>query len=391
MVKKAVYVISRDYEDLSDYTEQIIQNEKLHEFLKSQKNFISEHYWTKKWDKYKKYANDYELIFTSGYGFPSISKHSPISRSYFKLWEILHDFKDSIDLASPNGLQCMFLAEGPGGFVEAYCNLRNKLGSTSNDLIYGVTLISSDRNIPAWKLSNELISNNNIHILKGADNSGSLYNPEDISHIVSKVGYHSCNLVTADGGFDFSTDFNNQEELSTKLILSEILTSIQLQKEHGCFLLKIYDINSLCTMQLLFVLKELYESISFTKPLSSRPANSEKYVMCTNFKGPMHQNYNKYRYILATALNTWDEMRSIQISISAAFVKDIVEYNTFYIIKQVLHINKTLCFISMIKSDKDEILKKNVWYQLKKAIKWCHKYNIVISVDALRSYNAVYK
>ena len=38
-------------------------------------------------------------------------------------------------------------------------------------------------------------------------------------------------LVTADGGFDFSIDFNQQEQMAGKLILTEILYAIIMQKK----------------------------------------------------------------------------------------------------------------------------------------------------------------
>jgi 23S rRNA U2552 (ribose-2'-O)-methylase RlmE/FtsJ len=390
MVKKLIFTLSDtytlNYQVGTGIEAFVARNDKLHSFLKSQKNFISEHFWTKKWDKYKKYANDYELVFTSGYGFPSISKHTPISRSYFKLWEILHDFESIVCLTDNAPKTCAFLAEGPGGFIEAYCNLRNKYSSTKNDKLYGMTLISIDRNIPSWKLSKEMLHDNNITLVKGDDGTGSLYNYLNILHFIQEVGAHTCEFVTADGGFDFSYDFNNQEELSTRLILSEIVAAIQLQKQNGSFLLKIYDINSMMTLQLLYVLKLMYGSIAFIKPLSSRPANSEKYVMCTGFCGNTTHIYTKCLQLLKDVYSSWESKQQLNIKVPTQFLRDIVEYNTYYIIKQVLHINKTIVFISLVRTDKDEVLKKNVWYQLMKALKWCFKYNICISNESLKAY-----
>jgi len=392
MVKKLVYELSEAYnKDVKEDAIPLDLNNDLHNLLKKQKDFISEHFWTKKWDKYKKFANDYELIFTSGYGYPSISSHTPISRSYFKLWEILKDFEDDMFVGLPQPNKCLFLAEGPGGFVEAYCNYRNKKYTTKEDKLYGITLLSSDKNIPTWKLSQDLQKNNNVQLLRGKDGTGSLYCHENIESYISTIGRNTCNLITADGGFDFSNDFNNQEELSTRLILSEIFTCLQLQKYNGVFLLKIYDIHAITTIQLLYILKEMYHSIVFIKPLSSRPANSEKYVLCKGFKGNSHPNYIEYVKLLDHTIKTWDEKNHIKLSVPMDFVKDIVEFNACYIMNQVMHINKTLCFIYMMKNEKtDEMFVQNLRTQLRKAIKWCNKYNVPISVNALKVYQSVY-
>ena len=77
------------------------------------------------WDKGKKLSNEYELIHlpNKNYKSESISKYEPLSRSYFKLWEMLSDLK----IINKNGdakIKLVTLCEGPGGFIEALINWR---------------------------------------------------------------------------------------------------------------------------------------------------------------------------------------------------------------------------------------------------------------------------
>ena len=51
-------------------------------------------------------------------------------------------------------------------------------------------------------------------------------------------------IITGDGGIDVSNDFNKQEELVSKLIVSQIIYAITMQKKGGHFILKIFDIFS---------------------------------------------------------------------------------------------------------------------------------------------------
>lgn len=46
------------------------------------------------WDRAKKLTNPYELVYTPNkkLKIDSIADRNPLSRSYFKLWEILHEF-----------------------------------------------------------------------------------------------------------------------------------------------------------------------------------------------------------------------------------------------------------------------------------------------------------
>ena len=85
--------------------------------LAEKKNNIDD--YQHRWNFIKKLTNPYELIYINSYN--SISKYLPISRSYFKMWEILCTF----DLLKENNhVAC--LAEGPGGFVEAINNFCKK-------------------------------------------------------------------------------------------------------------------------------------------------------------------------------------------------------------------------------------------------------------------------
>ena len=92
-------------------------------FYKNKIDELNDH---KTWDKSKKLSNDYELIYLPNKKMKgkSIALYDPLSRSYFKLWEIIMDF----NLAnSKTDIRMTGLAEGPGGFIEAFINYRNVL------------------------------------------------------------------------------------------------------------------------------------------------------------------------------------------------------------------------------------------------------------------------
>ena len=90
-------------------------------------------------------------------------------------------------------------------------------------------------------------------------------------------------LITADGGFDFSMDFNKQEEYITKLLFGQVCYALCIQKPGGSFILKIFDCFMEHTIDILYILSSFYEKVYITKPHTSRYANSEKYIVCKNF------------------------------------------------------------------------------------------------------------
>ena len=82
-----------------------------------------------------------------------------------------------------------------------------------------MTLIDDDENIPGWKKSKYFLSKYpNIKIETGVDNTGNLFNVDNLWHCYTNYK-NSMDFITADGGFDFSIDFNKQEVLSIKIII----------------------------------------------------------------------------------------------------------------------------------------------------------------------------
>jgi 23S rRNA U2552 (ribose-2'-O)-methylase RlmE/FtsJ len=242
----------------------------------------------KEWDVYKKYTNPYEYIHSIvPQKKKSVSKYKPISRSYFKMLEILSEFK--LDKYSQPSIRTFHLAEGPGGFIEAICNKRNN----RMDEYYGMTIIidETDDNVPAWhKTGNYLNQHPNITIEYGYDGTGNLLHLNNFEYCVKKYG-SSMDLITADGGFDFSNDFNHQEISITNLLWVQVCYAVCLQKKGGSFILKIFDIFYEHTVHILYILAGFYEEVNVCKLKTSRVGNSEKYVVCKNFRFSSYYEY----------------------------------------------------------------------------------------------------
>lgn len=342
------------------------------------KDKITEHYQSKQWDRYKKLSNEYELIFYSSNSSCNISTITPVSRSFFKLWEILHDFSVELGVNNKNPMKCVFLAEGPGGFYEAFHRYRHGI----DDDCYGITLKSHTKTIPDWKTNKRLP----IKIHYGKDGTGNLYNITNINAFVEDVGEGTIDFITADGGFDFSSDFNHQEEQSVRLIVSEITTALMLQKEGGCFLLKIYDCFNEETLRILHVLYDHYQHIYMIKPLTSRPANSERYMLCTGFHRGTTSGKQQYLRNLQTLMKLVEDYDHTDvyshlqtIPFNTCFLNNIVMYNVYYTMRQILYIQRTIHYITFFgKSTKDrsDVETAIIQKHKDKSVKWCIKYGI---------------
>lgn len=331
------------------------------------------------WDIHKKYTNPYEYIHTlTPHKKKCVSKYNPLSRSYFKMIEIINTFDLRFD-SKP--IHTFHIAEGPGGFIEAIANTRN----CSHDSYIGMTILDdkNDPNIPAWKKTqNFLQKNKNVYIERGKDGTGNILKLENFVYCKEKYG-SSMELITGDGGFDFSVDFNNQEVHVTDLLMAQAFYALVMQKKGGSFVLKIFDSFMNHTLDLLYILSSFYESVYIVKPYTSRYANSEKYIVCKNF---LYSNNSTFYNVLYDAFvkmtqNNGDKnvVRFLNIPLSYQFIIKMEEYNAVFGQQQLENIHYTISLIeSKHKHDKlEQLVKTNI----SKCVYWCNKYHIPCHKD----------
>lgn len=355
-----LFHILGDYKELNnekkiDYLQLDKKNNDLLNSLRIEKNKID---IQKNWDIAKKFANIYEFIFS--FNNDGVANVIPISRSYFKLIEILYDnsiFRDCKEI------KATCLCEGPGGFIQAINDVYSEK-SVYIHPINCITLISTDKKVPNWKLNNI----KNYVISTGEDNTGNIYEMKNIENFVKTVGENSCNLVTADGGFDFSKDFNSQEKDFLLLLLCEIYTCLRIQSENGIFIVKVFDLFDKNTLNFVSLLRMFYEIITIQKPKTSRPANSEKYIICKDFTNKNKKILEIVKSRIEQKTFKIDDLISENLKYNTLLY--VYEYNTSFVNSQIYYIDKTLQLIK----DNHYNKKENIKY----CLEWCLKYNIPI-------------
>ena len=241
---------------------------------------------TKNWEYYKKVVNPYELIYTQKKydNFPeSIYALKPLSRSYFKMIEILDliHFFDNVE-----NIKSAHVCEGPGGFIEALFDEAYKKNKTVKTSI-AMTLKSKQTNVPGWKRAAQFLKKNRcIRILYGEDDTGNIMKPENQQYFIDYCNnpvYGKVNIFTADGGFDFSYDYENQEQLIFPLLVASTKIGFEVLKKGGIFILKFFDFYHKYTIDLLYFLSCHFTEWTLYKPATSRPCNPEQYFIGKGF------------------------------------------------------------------------------------------------------------
>lgn len=305
-----------------------------------------------------------------------VAKYKPLSRSYYKMIEMIHTFNILPDQPTINTFH---LAEGPGGFIEAVANIRKQ----SNDKYTGITLMAdmNDPNIPGWKKTNNFLrANPNVEIIYGADGTGDILSLQNMMDCNEKYA-SSMDLVTADGGFDFSSDFNKQETSISFLLFAQVTYALILQKHGGSFVLKLFDCFMQHTVDILYILSAFYKKVYVSKPQTSRNANSEKYIVCKDFIHHSNCEFLPYFY------RAFEKMlmdkppnlpicvhRFLNMPIPLYFTNKLEEYNAIFGQQQIENIQYTISLIE--NKHNQEKIDKLIRNNIQKCINWCNKYHI---------------
>ena len=247
--------------------------------------------------------------------------------------------------------------------------------SYGNDRYYGMTLINDDPICPGWKKTRIFLENHpNVIIETGSDKTGNLISFDNFIDCSTKYR-NKMEIITADGGFDFSVDFNNQENMATQLILCEVFYALAMQKQGGTFILKIFDVFHKATVDILYLLCYYYTNVSVMKPHTSRIANSEKYIVCQGFKIAHSGKIIEQISGIFSSLCSHERISSVlSQDHDLYFLNKIEEMNAMVSFQQIENITSTLSIITNHRNAEklDQYKKTNV----NKCIAWCEYYQI---------------
>jgi 23S rRNA U2552 (ribose-2'-O)-methylase RlmE/FtsJ len=285
-----------------------------------------------------------------------------LSRAFYKLWEILFLF----GVADKKVLTYAALAEGPGAFIQAVINYRQKLiGNISKDKIFGVTIHPEkgkyiemgkqflgfyNKQTPGLIQIHDTVPTSEASKHKAKDN-GDITQVKTISLFKKDIEKSKtyADLVTADGGFDWD-DENYQEQEGYQLILGEIIAALRVQAKGGSFVLKIFETFTIPSIKLIYLLSSFYEETYIYKPFFSRASNSEKYVVCKGFKFEQNKALDNKIKSLEKVLEGMNSMKFVfdiypDLDLSAEYLDKFTFMNIKIANPQQIMINEIVKYI----------------------------------------------
>jgi len=204
-----------------------------------------------------------------------------VTNATIKIYEIIHQ----MNLIKNKEISVFCNAELPGGFIiginhyiktmyknsifkwvaSSYLSEKGTLGDT-----YGIYKYNKNN----WLMDS--IMNGNI---MDKDNIIELTN-----RVLSRFP-NGVDLYTSDAGFDVSNNYNEQEEQTIVLNYGQILVGLLTLSTGGNLITKQFTYFTVFNRSLIMLLSTLFDKLYITKPATSRPLNSEIYIIGIEFKG----------------------------------------------------------------------------------------------------------
>uniref|UniRef100_A0A182RC32 Cap-specific mRNA (nucleoside-2'-O-)-methyltransferase 2 n=1 Tax=Anopheles funestus TaxID=62324 RepID=A0A182RC32_ANOFN len=121
----------------------------------------------------------------------------------------------------------------------------------------------------------------------GADGTGDIMVRENRNAVIRRrQRFPSVNLVTADGSIDCLNVPEEQEERVAKLHLAETVLALNLLSPGQHFVLKMFTLFEHSSVSLLFLLNHCFDELHVFKPCTSKPGNSEVYIVAKYYREP---------------------------------------------------------------------------------------------------------
>tara|TARA_B110000263_G_C15280296_1_gene498019 strand:- start:131 stop:1681 length:1551 start_codon:yes stop_codon:yes gene_type:complete len=178
-------------------------------------------------------------------------------------------------------------AELPGSFIVAVNYFINtkiphlKYVWTANSLLPG----NMGPNSPGLGDYFGYYKNHKNNWLMSNDMNGDITNIKNLDFIKNHFNINGkVDLYTSDAGINLDVgEYNRQESIELQLKISEIVCALISLKSGGNMVIKAYTFFEKTMIDVIIILSKLFEVLKIIKPMTSKPANSEIYIVGKNF------------------------------------------------------------------------------------------------------------
>ncbi|KAK3708214.1 hypothetical protein RRG08_023623 [Elysia crispata] len=247
------------------------------------------------------------------------------------------------------------ICAGPGGFSE-YVLWRTKGESKG----FGLTLKGNND----FKLEDFFAGPPEMfephYGVGGLDGDGDIFNVDNqrefTNFVLGSTDGKGVHFVMADGGFSVEGQENIQEILSKQLYLCQFLVAISVLRTGGHFVCKLFDLFTPFSVGLVYLMNMIFDQVAIFKPVTSRPANSERYIVCKGLK-PNKKSVQHYMHFINVDLNKYMSAVSTEDVTDVVPLEILLDDKPFF--DYVLQSNESLAKLQAINLKKIETFTRN--------------------------------
>ena len=208
-----------------------------------------------------------------------------VTNAWMKLFEMINYYWKPI-FSKYSKVNSFHICEAPGAFISASNHIfstrnipYNWCAQTLHTTVDNLAL--EDRFGLIKKYPNKWLFGPTI-----SERAGDVTVSANIKYYKEKLG-SNINFITADGGFYCEPSMlNMQEETVAKIIFGELITIFACLKIGGNAIIKMFlPLATPLTISLIYLMHKYFESVTYSKPISSGSSNSEIYLLLKNYRG----------------------------------------------------------------------------------------------------------
>jgi len=152
-------------------------------------------------------------------------------------------------------------------------------------------------------------TNTSFQIYTGSDKTGDIYNWDNVRALYDTIAanlkkeesknthtttptknsaeHHRgmVHLVVADGGFDAQRNSERQEAIAQEIVVGQCAAALHLLRRGGGFVVKVFGFRTACSRRMVRYLYGAFGTLVVVKPVTSRPASAERYLVCLEYEG----------------------------------------------------------------------------------------------------------
>jgi len=173
----------------------------------------------------------------------------------------------------------------PGSFIiSTHHIVKTQMPTIAYEWVASSLLDANTSNVNPLEDKYGLYKNYKTNWLMSNKNNGDVLIEKNQLDFFDRIG-NKVDLYTSDLGFDVSSDFNNQEYMQLPANIGQIISGLLTLKKGGSFITKQYTIFEPTTISVMYLAATFFDEFYICKPVTSRMANSETYLVGKGFKG----------------------------------------------------------------------------------------------------------